>query len=105
MSNIILFFLLRSLPRIEWFKIEMSENKKLSTMVNSLDLKNYFLSQESMLNDAEIGWAGDIIRNLNFSEEKTDTLIYFQFLRNKKLKNHRKSRFAMKCFCDNGTCY
>ena len=78
----------------------------LTTLVNSEQIKHYLISQESMLNDAELGWAGDIIRNLDFRAEKTDTLNYFNFLRAKQLKNHRKvARFAMKCFNDNGTHY
>ena len=86
--------------------LKTPNNMKLTTMVNTLTVKQYLLSQESMLNDAEVSWAGDIIRNLNFEAENTNTLKYFSFLRNKKLKNHKKvARFAMKCFNDNGTRY
>ena len=79
---------------------------KLTTLVNSAQLKKYLISQEYMLNDAELSWAGDIIRNINFNSEMSDTMNFFKFLRAKGLKNHRKvARFAMKCFNDNGTQY
>ena len=79
---------------------------KLTTMVNSSKIKHYLISQETMLNDAELGWAADIIRNLDFRAEMSDTMKFFKFLREKQLKNHRKvARFAMKCFNDNGTQY
>ena len=79
---------------------------KNSPKVNSLQVKNYLLSQEHMLNKAEIGWASDIIRHLNFRKKFTNTLIYFNFLRSKKLKSHQKvARFSMKVFKDNGAQY
>ena len=80
--------------------------QKLNPKVKSLEVKNYLLNQEHMLNKAEIGWASDIIRHLDFKRRYTNTLVYFKFLRNKNLKSHTKvARFSMKVFLDNGAKY
>ena len=79
---------------------------QLTTMVNTIQLKNYLISQENMMHAAEIGWASDIIRNLDFTKPETDSLTFFKFLRNKNLKNHSKvAKFAMKVYNDNGAIY
>ena len=75
-------------------------------MVNTQQIKKYLISQENMMHNAEIGWASDMIRNLDFTKPESDSMVFFKFLRNKNLKNHGKvAKFAMKVYKDNGARY
>ena len=80
----------------------MTTNAKVLTK----ELSKKLLAEEHLMHKTERTWAGHILRLADYRKEHYDTMEFFQWLRNRRLKFHKKvAVFAMRMFRELGAQY
>ena len=73
------------------------------TWVRREDMLKFFDENVSLMKSFEVKYACDIISQLDFGAELTDTTKYFEWLKTKQYATHRRiATFAMRCFQKGG---
>ena len=69
------------------------------TIVDTEKVRNYLKTNAKYMKKPEVSYSLQILRNLSFKKQYSETLNHFNYLRNKKLKHHKPvAMFAFKVF-------
>ena len=80
----------------------MTTNAKILTKT----LSDKLMREERLMLKCEVSWSGQILQQANYRDKYYDTMKFFQWLRRKKLKNHKKvAVFCMRMFKECGATY
>ena len=69
------------------------------TIVNTNKVRKFLIKNEKFMTKGEISYSLQILRQLNYKKQHTQTLEYFKWLRNRRLMHHKKvANFALRVF-------